>query len=552
MAFIPSTIETQQRLATLFETLHGQMLERGVSVHLCDPAGNQLRQAYPPGGACELLFGDEGPCRSLCQDVAQAVVESGQSVKAVGPAGGVVLGAPVLERRRLVATITIAYLPGEMLDQQAEEDLHAACDRWRLDYAAVVAAARGSRPPGRQEADHLLKALELSIQNGLSLQIAADDVSKLSLNLAMTYEELSFVYHISNTMKLTNRPEAFFEREVCQGLLEVLDVQAVVAIVRTGGTIGDAAEVFQAGQTSLTDAQLQAVGEALSERLVAEPRRLVENNPSAPAGVSLDSFAAVPVVQDDAVGGILLAISKQDEDFSNVDVKLMRAIADQAAVFMTNHRLYADLQDLLLGVLDALTASIDAKDPYTCGHSRRVALVSRRLAEGYGLPTAKIERIYLAGLLHDVGKIGVPESILRKPGRLTDEEFEAIQLHPVTSARILGGIRQMEDVLDGMLHHHERMDGRGYPDGLAGEAFPIEARIIGLADCFDAMTSDRVYRKALPLPEVIEEIRSNAGTQFDRDLVDILLGMDLEAFLADLRREDDRWQREAANMERQK
>jgi putative nucleotidyltransferase with HDIG domain len=208
----------------------------------------------------------------------------------------------------------------------------------------------------------------------------------------------------------------------------------------------------------------------------------------------------------------------------------MGAVGNQAAVFLTNNRLYADLQGLLMGVLHALTASIDAKDPYTCGHSQRVALISRRLAEECGFSPEKVQQIYLAGLLHDIGKIGVPETILRKKGRLTEEEYDVIKRHPLLGANILGGIRQLDDIVVGILSHHERPDGKGYPRGLKGDQVPMEGRILCLADCFDAMTSVRTYREALPLPAAIEEIRNNAGAQFDVGVVETFLSIDLKKF----------------------
>ena len=148
---------------------------------------------------------------------------------------------------------------------------------------------------------------------------------------------------------------------------------------------------------------------------------------------------------------MLIALNKRSGDFDSVDLKLVKSIGAQTAVFLEYTRLYADMKDLLMGVLHALTASIDAKDPYTCGHSHRVAAISRRLAEAAGLPAEKVQRIYLAGLLHDIGKIGVPESVLRKPGKLTAEECKLVKDHPAIGARILGGIRQFDDVRGGHL-----------------------------------------------------------------------------------------------------
>jgi len=210
-------------------------------------------------------------------------------------------------------------------------------------------------------------------------------------------------------------------------------------------------------------------------------------------------------------------------------------------VFLENHSLYDDLQDLLMGVLHALTASVDTKDPYTCGHSHRVALISRKIAQLAEFDSYRTERIYLAGLLHDIGKIGIPETLLRKTGRLSTEEYKVVQKHPQIGATILKGIRQMSDVIPAILHHHERPDGRGYPSGLRGKQIPTEALIVGLADSFDAMTSSRTYRGTMPLEVVATEIRRYSGTQFDPRLSELLLSLNLEDFLAEIRSAKSPW-----------
>jgi HD-GYP domain-containing protein (c-di-GMP phosphodiesterase class II) len=155
-------------------------------------------------------------------------------------------------------------------------------------------------------------------------------------------------------------------------------------------------------------------------------------------------------------------------------------------------------------------------------------MLAKIIAQEAGLTDADAERIYMAGLLHDVGKIGVPESVLQKPGRLTAEEFEQMKKHPAIGARILADVKQIKDILPGVLHHHERYDGKGYPDGLSGQNIPLMGRIICLADCFDAMTSTRTYRKAMPLEVTLADIRRCSGTQFDPELTEAFLriGMD--------------------------
>jgi len=168
-----------------------------------------------------------------------------------------------------------------------------------------------------------------------------------------------------------------------------------------------------------------------------------------------------------------------------------------------------------MGLMHSLTSAVDAKDAYTCGHSERVALLSRHVAKELGISDSEVEQIYIAGLLHDVGKIGVPESVLQKTGKLTNEEFDLMKKHPEIGAKILQDVRQIQQIIPGVLHHHERYDGNGYPARLAGEDIPLMGRIICLADCFDAMTTNRTYRRALPIEVALAEIRRCAGTQFD-------------------------------------
>lgn len=171
----------------------------------------------------------------------------------------------------------------------------------------------------------------------------------------------------------------------------------------------------------------------------------------------------------------------------------------------------------------AFAEAIGARDPYTMGHCEKVAEYARLIAEAMGLGEKEVTLAYICGIVHDVGKIGVPESILNKPGSLTKEEFSYITLHPEKGASILSHISWLEDVVPVVLAHHERYDGGGYPMGLKGEEIPLLSRILAVADAFDAMTSDRSYRKALPLSVAMEELRRHAGTQFDPRVVEVFL-----------------------------
>jgi len=177
------------------------------------------------------------------------------------------------------------------------------------------------------------------------------------------------------------------------------------------------------------------------------------------------------------------------------------------------------LDDANLATVEALASTVDAKDAYTRGHSGRVAAYAAAIAAALDLPAAAIARIRQAGVLHDVGKIGVPDAILLKPGALDDAEFAVIKEHPAIGERILQGLPFLQEILPAVRHHHERWDGRGYPDGLAGDAIPVDAAILAVADSFDAMTSSRTYRQALLATEAIRRVREGVGTQYDPRVV---------------------------------
>ena len=173
--------------------------------------------------------------------------------------------------------------------------------------------------------------------------------------------------------------------------------------------------------------------------------------------------------------------------------------------------------------IETFTGFIDAKDPYTNGHSNRVARYSRLIAEKLGCEGEELDRIYYIALLHDCGKIGIPDSILSKPEKLTDEEYQVIKSHTVQGGEILNHFKSLEGVNEGALYHHERYDGKGYPKGLAGKEIPLIARIICVADSFDTMNSNRVYRKKLTKECIINEIETNKGRQFDPEIADVML-----------------------------
>ncbi len=199
--------------------------------------------------------------------------------------------------------------------------------------------------------------------------------------------------------------------------------------------------------------------------------------------------------------------------------RLQNSLADEVA------KKTAENDQLFFQIVRSLAGAIDAKDSYTQGHSRRVAEYTKEIARRYGYSQKEQDDIYMVGLLHDVGKIGVPDEVINKPSRLTDEEFALIKAHPAQGAKILENIHSMPKLAAGARWHHERYGGGGYPDGISGTDIPEEARIIAVADAYDAMTSNRSYRNVMPQEKVREQIESNKGTQFDPTFADIMLEM---------------------------
>ncbi len=234
---------------------------------------------------------------------------------------------------------------------------------------------------------------------------------------------------------------------------------------------------------------------------------------------------AFPVIVDHRLVGMLFLGSCAPTNLDESTRLLVRHLADQAAVAIANIHLVEALGQLHRGALQALARTIDAKSPWTAGHSERVTSIAVALGEWIGLPEPEIERLHRGGLLHDIGKIGIPGEILDKAGPLTKEERGIIETHPVVGARILTPIPPYADVLGIVQSHHERWDGAGYPDRLAGEAIPLLARVLAVADVYDAISSARPYRDSMPRHQVLAIIRQGVGTAFDPTVATAFLAM---------------------------
>jgi HD-GYP domain-containing protein (c-di-GMP phosphodiesterase class II) len=345
------------------------------------------------------------------------------------------------------------------------------------------------------------------------------------------------MYNLSTNMKVTQSSSSYLQM-ACDQLTQLVQVEGIAIFVERS-IDGRKQLALSAGSGVITIDPAQA--DILQMNLISElhdgKEALLDSTEDGPFKYNwpeaVRNLITVPLGTEERMFGFLVATNIQNKpDFDTTDIKLFNSVANQCMVFIENNRLFDELKELFIGSLKALTNSIDAKDQYTRGHSERVAFISRWIAEHLAktqpITEDEIHKIYLAGLLHDIGKIGVSEAVLRKQGRLTDDEHKMIQTHPGIGGSILAEIQQMKDVMPGVMGHHERLDGKGYPNGLSGDEIPLVARIVSLADAFDAMTSKRVYRDAMSIRRALAEIEKGIGTQFDEDVARAFLDSDID------------------------
>jgi HD-GYP domain-containing protein (c-di-GMP phosphodiesterase class II) len=432
-------------------------------------------------------------------------------------------------------------------NKQAETVAVALID---LGDIRTPAAVLRQQDAGAADADYLAEMLWLLAESFQAAGKAEEQIEKVSTELAQTYEELVLLHRLSTNMKVTE-PDANFLQMACDSLTTIVFVEGIAILVEKN--VESEPQLVVAAGSGLIDID-ERMAAVLHSRLIEQVNNgkeaLLDSEVDAPFKYdwpdNVKNIIAVPLFGKEkaeshftgstrdghCIIGLMVAVNRIDKpDFDSTDVNLFNSVAGSCAVFIENGRLFTDLKELFIGSLKALTSSIDAKDQYTRGHSDRVAFVSRWIAERLSAQEAldgeQIHKVYLAGLLHDIGKIGIDEAVLRKKGKLTEEELDRIKKHPSIGAGILRSIKQMRDIVPGVLCHHERFDGKGYPGGLVGEQIPLTGKIVGLADSFDAMTSKRTYREARTIEQAIAEIEKGMGTQFDEKVARAFLDSDI-------------------------
>ena len=267
-----------------------------------------------------------------------------------------------------------------------------------------------------------------------------------------------------------------------------------------------------------------------SRRTAQSEEPTVENDAKQlPDGAGLVNLAALPFAIKGQMSGVLLLANKRNGSFTDAECQILLSIGQHAGLAMENAKLHRQLLEAYTSTVAVLADAIEAKDAYTRGHCEDVSRVSVEVARRLGVVDGALEAVRYAALLHDVGKIGIPDGILLKPGKLMPEEFSIIQKHASIGRDLINRVPSLAHIGEAILHHHERFDGSGYPDGLDGENIPLASRIIGAVDAFDAMTSPRPYREPVASSEAFEEMRRCAGTQFDPRIVAMVTEVLVEA-----------------------
>jgi hypothetical protein len=486
----------------------------GAEFSLLDGATGDILHAAASGPEAD--WGYRG---QLCRELAQR--KHAEFLEDEDPL--LTLGIPL----RRVGQPALVAVSSFLTRRPDEADLERLAAKFRNDLAAA------RRWAGRQTpiaGETLLRLSELFLSQQLSdARIAGleSEVEKLSVQLAAMYEEISLIFRLTQNLNIA-RKEQELGKLALEWLVDIMPfegmaMQLLPLAEESRGTNEREPLFLTHGHCPLDNAGFSRLREELGLNQSSRPvvlNRSVTDDACWPFP-QIRELIVVPVGEGEQLFGWLAAFNHTDGgEFGTVEAGLLSSVSAILGIHGGNAELYRQQAELLSGIVRALTSAIDAKDPYTCGHSDRVARVAVRLAQELGCDEATVETIYLSGLLHDVGKIGIDDQVLRKPGKLTPAEFEHIKTHAQIGYNILVDLKQLGQVLPVVLHHHEAWDGTGYPSGLSGTNIPELARIVAVADAFDAMGSDRPYRKGMPDDKLDEIIRNGAGRQWDPKVVE--------------------------------
>jgi len=353
-----------------------------------------------------------------------------------------------------------------------------------------------------------------------------ENLNKKIKEFSALYEVGKFItstLHLDEVLALiTKKATNIMNASACS--LRLLDKSGQELLLRS--SYGFANKEFQKVKRSLK------IGESIAGKVVKNGKPYIINDlrrekkykyPHYVIQKGLRSLVTVPLVQKDKIIGVLSIYNTKIGEYTPEDVKLLAMFASQAAIAIENARLFEQAQTGYLNTIRTLSNIIDAKDSQTFGHSERVMKHCMDIARALKLSEEQKEVLKYAGLLHDIGKIGIDVGILRKPSKLSKEEWKVMAMHPVLGSGIVEQIGFLDDLAPIILHHHERYDGKGYPSKLKKDKIPLGARILSVVDAYESMVSDRPYRKALSSKKIKQELTEGSGTQFDPKIVKIFL-----------------------------
>jgi HD-GYP domain-containing protein (c-di-GMP phosphodiesterase class II) len=407
--------------------------------------------------------------------------------------------------------------PGTLSDGRCARGYRAAAQATSVGGApATLITIEGplaTAPATHAAANTLLTQLDSAARLVQRVEQLLEENSGFANEVLQNYEQLNLIFDL--TQRIASVTDA--------GGIEQLLLERVARLL-TSDTItiitdqNESRTLVVEGPGVLRPIAQPAVSPEDTAPIAAAVRRTQQ---AQVAAVPDRQVIAAPLVRlDDHVDVVLASRPVAAPPFSAGDMLLLESLLAFGGQIISNTELHERLRRMSLEVTRALVAAIDKKDHYTSGHSERGGFLTRLTAQELGVPPAQVQYMEWAGLLHDVGKIGIPEEILCKPGKLTPEEFDVIKQHPRMGYDILQPIASLGVVLDGVLYHHEYPDGSGYPEGLQGEQIPLVARIIHVVDTFDALTSTRAYRKAFSIEKACEIIRSEKGVHIDAEVAE--------------------------------
>ncbi len=420
----------------------------------------------------------------------------------------------------------------------SKEEMTAAARAFGIDVRRALRWATGKTLWPSAVLQRMAETAIENLAQRQQLSRLESEVSEANAHTDDIYAELDLLHRLTGQLHLSESEQELW-RSALGWLAGTIPAQCLGIVLR-GATEGEVAD-GEVANDNLAEWEVLTEGECPVERdelcelirrfgptPLRQPVLLNRAETTLPTWhcPTIRELVCVPIEGGKQPRGWLLALNHRGSDqasfgeFGSVEIQLLSSVGTILGIHNSNLGLYQEQSHLFASSVQALTSAIDAKDRYTSGHSNRVAYFSVSLAEHLGLSKSDRDTIYLAGLLHDIGKIGIDDQVLNKPGQLTAEEYEQIKLHPQLGYEILKGVRQLDKVLPMVLHHHEAWDGSGYPHGLKATETPRMARIMAVADAYDAMSSDRPYRKGMQEEKIDAILREGAGSQWDAEVVD--------------------------------